>query len=56
MDALSCMLQKVSKFLNIIGMIALSFMMALTVADVLMRAGGHPLVGKYEIDSDLFWH
>jgi|SRR5271157_3340823 len=51
MDALFDMLRKVSKFLNIIGMVALSFMMFLTVADVLMRAGGHPIVGTYEIVS-----
>jgi TRAP-type C4-dicarboxylate transport system permease small subunit len=49
MDSFFGILQKVSKGLNIIGMAALTFMMFLTVADVLMRAGGHPLVGTYEI-------
>jgi len=30
-------------------MVALTFMMFLTVADVLMRAGGKPIIGTYEI-------
>ena len=34
---------------TVIGGIALSFMMFLTVADVVGRAGGHPLIGTYEI-------
>ena len=38
-----------SKVLNVIGGTALTFMMFLTVADVLMRAGGHPILGTYEI-------
>ena len=38
-----------TKILNAIGGAALTFMMFLTVADVLMRAFGHPLVGTYEI-------
>jgi TRAP-type C4-dicarboxylate transport system permease small subunit len=38
-----------SKFLSAIGGAALTFMMFLTVADVLMRAGGHPILGTYEI-------
>jgi TRAP-type C4-dicarboxylate transport system permease small subunit len=42
-------LQTVSKVLNIIAGAALTFMMLLTVADVLGRAGGHPIVGTYEI-------
>jgi TRAP-type C4-dicarboxylate transport system permease small subunit len=37
------------KVLNFIGGAALSFMMFLTVADILMRAGGHPILGTYEI-------
>ena len=37
-----------SKILNI-GAAALTFMMFLTVTDVLMRAGGHPLIGPYEV-------
>jgi TRAP-type C4-dicarboxylate transport system permease small subunit len=42
-------LRFVSKLLNIIAGIALTFMMFLTVADVLLRAGRHPFVGTYEI-------
>jgi TRAP-type C4-dicarboxylate transport system permease small subunit len=38
-----------SKVLNIIGGSALTFMMFLTVADVLLRAVGHPILGTYEI-------
>lgn len=38
-----------SKVLNVIGGSALTFMMCLTVADVLMRIGGHPILGTYEI-------
>lgn len=39
----------VTKILNVIGACALAFMMLLTVADVLMRALGRPLIGTYEI-------
>jgi TRAP-type C4-dicarboxylate transport system permease small subunit len=42
-------LRFISKLLNIIAGIALTFMMFLTVADVLLRAGRHPFVGTYEI-------
>ena len=42
-------LRVTTKILNIIGGAALTFMMLLTVADVLMRAFGRPLVGTYEI-------
>lgn len=51
MDSLFNILQKVSKGLNVVGMAALTFMMFLTVLDVILRAGGHPLVGTYEIVS-----
>ncbi len=37
--------------LNIIASAALTFMMFLTVADILCRALGHPLVGTYEVVS-----
>jgi TRAP-type C4-dicarboxylate transport system permease small subunit len=40
---------RVTKVLNIIGGTALTLMMFLTVADVLMRAGGHPILGTYEM-------
>jgi TRAP-type C4-dicarboxylate transport system permease small subunit len=42
-------LTRVSRILNIIAGSALTFMMFLTVADVLMRAGGRPILGTYEI-------
>jgi TRAP-type C4-dicarboxylate transport system permease small subunit len=42
-------LQFISKLLNIIAGIAVTFMMLLTVADVLLRAGGHPIIGTFEI-------
>ena len=41
----------ISKLLNIIAGIAVTFMMFLTVADVLLRAGGHPIIGTFEIVS-----
>jgi len=42
-------LQIISKILNIIAGIAITVMMLLTVADVLLRAGGYPIIGTYEI-------
>jgi TRAP-type C4-dicarboxylate transport system permease small subunit len=42
-------LRVVTNALNYIGGTALTFMMLLTVADVVGRAFGHPLVGTYEI-------
>ncbi len=42
-------LLRVIKFLNYIGAAALTFMMFLTVTDVLLRAFGHPIMGTYEI-------
>ena len=39
----------VKKVLTIIGGTALSLMMFLTVADVIMRASGHPILGTYEM-------
>ena len=49
MDSFKTLLRQVSRYLNYIGMAALTFMMLLTMADVLLRAGGHPLIGTYEI-------
>ena len=46
---LESVLKRVTKILDVIGGTALTFMMLLTVADVLMRAGGHPLVGTFEV-------
>jgi len=48
-NILSGFLRIATKVLNVIGSAALSFMMLLTVADVIMRAGGHPIIGTYEI-------
>jgi TRAP-type C4-dicarboxylate transport system permease small subunit len=42
-------LRFISKLLNFIAAMALTFMMFLTVADVLLRAGGRPIIGTYEI-------
>jgi TRAP-type C4-dicarboxylate transport system permease small subunit len=44
-------LLNISKILNYIAGIALSIMMLLTVTDVILRAGGHPIIGTYEIVS-----
>jgi len=51
METLFRILQSVGKILNYIGGAALTFMMFLTVADVLLRAGGHPILGTYELVS-----
>ena len=45
----SDVLRFISKVLNIIAGIAVTVMMLLTVTDVLLRAGGHPIIGTYEI-------
>ncbi len=39
----------VNKILSYIGGAALTFMMLITVADVILRAGGRPILGTYEI-------
>ena len=49
MNDVSSILKWVSRVLNAIAGIALTFMMFLTVADVFFRAGGHPIIGTYEI-------
>jgi TRAP-type C4-dicarboxylate transport system permease small subunit len=43
------LLRSISKVLNIVAGVALTFMMLLTVADVLLRAGGHPIIGTFEV-------
>lgn len=45
----SDVLRFISKVLNFIAGAAVTFMMLLTVADVLLRAGGHPIIGTFEI-------
>ena len=47
----SNILRFISKLLNYTAGIALTFMMFLTVADVLLRAGGHPIIGAFEVVS-----
>ncbi|MGZ3537542.1 MAG: TRAP transporter small permease [Thermodesulfobacteriota bacterium] len=49
MGNLYSILLRVSKILSYIGAVALTFMMLLTVADVILRAGGRPILGTYEI-------
>jgi len=49
MESLYAILLRVSRILTHIGCAALTFMMFLTVADVLLRAGGHPILGTYEM-------
>ena len=49
MKSLFGILLRVSKILSYIGGAALTFMMFLTVADVLLRAGGRPILGTYEM-------
>jgi TRAP-type C4-dicarboxylate transport system permease small subunit len=44
-------LRFISSLLNTIAGIAVTFMMLLTVADVLLRAGGRPIIGTFEIVS-----
>ena len=53
MKAVYNALLSVSKWLNAIGSLTLTFMMLLTVADVLMRAFARPILGTYEIASIL---
>ncbi|HVN23406.1 MAG TPA: TRAP transporter small permease [Syntrophorhabdales bacterium] len=49
MDSIYNGLRFLSKILNFIAGVALTGMMLLTVADVSLRAVGHPLIGTYEI-------
>jgi TRAP-type C4-dicarboxylate transport system permease small subunit len=48
-SALGGMLKSITGILDKIGGLALTLMMLLTVADVLLRAAGRPLVGTYEV-------
>jgi TRAP-type C4-dicarboxylate transport system permease small subunit len=49
MERLYGILLKVSRILGHVAGAALTFMMFLTVADVLLRAGGRPILGTYEM-------
>lgn len=49
MDHTFKLLNSLSRVLNTIAGIAVTVMMLMTVADVLLRAGGHPIIGTFEI-------
>jgi len=49
MEYMFGLLKKTSKWLAVVAGAALTFMMFLTVADVVLRAGGRPIMGTYEI-------
>ena len=49
METVDQVLGKASKVLNVIGGSALVFMMLLTVADVIGRMFGQPVIGTYEV-------
>jgi TRAP-type C4-dicarboxylate transport system permease small subunit len=49
MENMFGVLQKTSKWLSVVAGTALTLMMLLTVADVVMRAGGRPIMGTYEV-------
>lgn len=40
---------KISEWMDIIAVCALTFMMSLTMADVIFRSFGRPIIGTYEI-------
>ncbi len=42
-------MQKISKFLNVIAGISLTFLMLLTITDVILRLFKKPVVGTYEM-------
>ncbi|MBI5586406.1 MAG: TRAP transporter small permease [Deltaproteobacteria bacterium] len=50
-NPLNRFLAQAGRWLNIIGGTALTAMMVLTVADVILRAFGHPILGTYEMVS-----
>ena len=41
--------EKISKWMNVIAYIALTFVMLLTVTDVILRMFRHPIIGTFEI-------
>jgi len=49
MENLFGLLEKTSKGLSVIAGVALTLMICMTVADVFMRAWGHPIMGTYEL-------
>ncbi len=51
MKGFSSGVEKISKFLNIIAGISLTFLMLLTIADVILRMFKRPVVGTYELEA-----
>jgi len=51
MEAFHRTVEKIAKFLNTVGGVAITVMMLLTVADVVLRYLGQPLTGTYELMS-----
>jgi TRAP-type C4-dicarboxylate transport system permease small subunit len=49
MESIFAIVMKTSRVLHDIAGAALTVMMCLTVADVVGRAGGHPILGTYEM-------
>lgn len=41
--------EKISRLMNVISYIALTFIMLLTVSDVVLRSFKHPIIGTFEI-------
>jgi len=51
MARLLSLVLRISRILSWIAAVALTLMMCLTVADVIGRAGGYPILGTYEVVS-----
>jgi TRAP-type C4-dicarboxylate transport system permease small subunit len=51
MNGYLMVVEKLSKFMSVIAGCALTFIMLLTVADVVLRLFGHPIVGTFELVS-----
>jgi TRAP-type C4-dicarboxylate transport system permease small subunit len=49
MGGLLWITEKLSRLMNVIAGVALTLIMLLTVADVVLRLFGHPIVGTFEI-------
>jgi TRAP-type C4-dicarboxylate transport system permease small subunit len=49
MDGVLAYVEKVSKWMQAVSCAALTCLMLLTTADVVMRTFGHPIIGTYEL-------
>jgi TRAP-type C4-dicarboxylate transport system permease small subunit len=49
MGGLLWITEKLSRLMNVIAGVALTFIMLLTVSDVVLRLFGHPIVGTFEL-------